>query len=132
VLTEIGYRVRSAEDGFTALLEIHQEIPAILLTDLNMSGISGIELLSVVRRCFPSIQTIAMSGSFSGNEVPSGVVADAFYEKGSSVGALLQIITRLSLMEKRNAGHSSIKTPVLMHQPRKNSPGEFSTANVSS
>lgn len=110
VLTELGYRVRSADDGFTALLEIHQEIPNILLTDLKMPGISGFELLSVVRRCHPSIQTIALSGSFSGNEVPSGVIADAFYEKGSSVAALLKIIQALTLPRRNMPNTQPIRS----------------------
>ena len=49
VLAEIGYRVRSAEDGFSALRELKKEIPDILVSDLNMPGMSGFELLSVVR-----------------------------------------------------------------------------------
>jgi CheY-like chemotaxis protein len=92
LLSEIGYRVRSAEDGFSALVELRQEVPDLLLSDLNMPGMSGFELLSVVRRRFPALQAIAMSGAFSGNEVPSGVAADAFYQKGSSVGSLLKIL----------------------------------------
>ncbi len=95
VLTEIGYRVRSAEDGFSALLELRQEIPDVLLSDLSMPGMSGFELLSVVRRRLPAIRTIAMSGAFSGDEVPSGVAADAFYQKGSSMGSLLRIMESL-------------------------------------
>jgi hypothetical protein len=35
---------------------------------------------------------IAMSGAFSGDEVPSGVVADAFYQKGCGIRSLLRII----------------------------------------
>jgi DNA-binding NtrC family response regulator len=123
VLTEIGHCVRSANDGFAALLEIRQEIPGILISDLNMPGISGFELLSEVRRNFPSIKTIAMSGSFSGDEVPSGVVADAFYEKGSSIGALLQIIGRLLLTERRDHELSNNMVPISTQQswqePRK-------------
>ena len=46
----------------------------------------------MVRFRFPAILVIAMSGAFSGNEVPSGVPADAFYQKGSSPTALLQIL----------------------------------------
>ncbi len=38
--------MRSAEDGFTALVAIEQKTPDILLSDLNMPGISGFELLS--------------------------------------------------------------------------------------
>ena len=46
VLSEMGYRVRTAEDGFSALAELRKEIPDILLSDLNMPGMSGFELLS--------------------------------------------------------------------------------------
>jgi DNA-binding NtrC family response regulator len=100
VLTEIGYRVRSAEDGFTALREIVSEAPELLLSDLNMPGISGFELLSEVRRRFPAIRTIAMSGSFRGDEAPSGVAADGFYQKGSSIAALLRMMETLPPMER--------------------------------
>jgi CheY-like chemotaxis protein len=93
VLTEIGYSVRSAQDGFSALAEIQKEIPEIILSDLNMPGMSGFELLSLVRRRYPAIRLIAMSGAFSGDEVPSGVAADAFYQKGSGVRSLLKIIS---------------------------------------
>ena len=66
VLAQIGYLVRSAGDGFSALVELQKELPNILVSDLNMPGMNGFELLSVVRRRFPSVQTIAMSGAFSG------------------------------------------------------------------
>ena len=116
LLTEIGYRVRCAQDGFSALRELRKEIPHILLSDLNMPGMSGFELLSVVRRRFPAIPTIAMSGEFSGNEVPSGVAADAFYQKGSSTGALLQIIGTLPLMEQRAPLPPSTAVPLQIHR----------------
>jgi DNA-binding NtrC family response regulator len=100
ILTEIGYRVRSVEDGVSALIAIREEVPEILLSDLNMPGMSGFELLSEVRRNFPDVQTIAMSGAFSGDEVPSGVLADAFYQKGSSVISLLKMIENLPWHER--------------------------------
>lgn len=101
VLAEVGYRVRSAEDGLCALREIRDEVPELLLSDLNMPRMSGFELLSVIRRRFPTIRTIAMSGSFSGNEAPSGVAADGFYQKGSSIGALLRIMETLPQTERK-------------------------------
>ncbi len=101
VLSAIGYQVRSAEDGFSALAEIRKEVPDILLSDLVMAGMSGHELLSVVRRRFPTVQVIAMSGAFSGDEVPSGVAADAFYQKGSSVGSLLKLLAGLPRAKRR-------------------------------
>jgi CheY-like chemotaxis protein len=105
VLGEIGYGVRTAHDGFSALAELRNEIPEVLLSDLNMPGMSGFELLSVVRRRFPAIQTIAMSGAFSGNEVPSGVAADAFYQKGSSLASLLRILATLPPVSRMPVHH---------------------------
>jgi len=103
VLAEIGYRVRTAEDGVSALRAIRDEAPDILLSDLNMPGMSGFELLAEVRRRFPATHTIAMSGAFCGNEVPSGVAADALYQKGSSLSSLLRMIENLPWHELRRA-----------------------------
>lgn len=100
IFTEFGHRVRSVADGLTALSEMQQQAPDILLSDLNMPGLSGFELLSLVRRQFPAIRVVAMSCAFKGNEVPSGVAADAFYNKGCSVAALLRIIETLPWPER--------------------------------
>lgn len=114
-LAEMGYNVRSAADGFSALREIRNELPQFLLSDLNMPGISGFELLAVVRRRFPAIRTIAMSGSFSGDEVPSGVAADAYFQKGCSILALLRIMESLPGMQRPTI-HSAIE-PVAGQMP---------------
>src|ERR1700679_2483776 len=92
ILTKSGYEVRSAQDGFSALAALRHETPDILLSDLYMPGMSGFELLSVVRRRFPAITAVAMSSAYTGSSVPPGVVADAFYEKAPSPDALLGII----------------------------------------
>jgi DNA-binding NtrC family response regulator len=103
VFEAIGYSVRTAEDGMSALFALGEEMPEILISDLNMPGMSGFELLTVVRRWFPDLKTIAMSGAFSGDEVPSGVAADAFYQKGSSVACMLKIIENLPWHERMPA-----------------------------
>ncbi|ADW68896.1 response regulator [Granulicella tundricola] len=92
ILARSGYAVRSAEDGFAALVEMRRDVPDILLSDLYMEGMSGFELLSVVRRRFPGIQVVAMSSAYSGVAVPDGIAADAFYAKGANPGALLDIV----------------------------------------
>jgi CheY-like chemotaxis protein len=108
IFTGFGHRVRSSADGFSTLLELQQELPEIILSDLNMPGMSGFELLSVVRRRFPAIQVIAMSGAFSGDGVPPGVAADAFYEKGTSLRSLLQIVEAMTQSESPSLQHPSI------------------------
>lgn len=82
LLTMAGYKAISAQNGFEALQNIDKEAPALLLCDLDMPGMSGFELLTIVRRRFPKIAVIAMSGSYEEDAVPEGVVADTFYCKG--------------------------------------------------
>ena len=96
IFIECGWGVRTASDGFTALSQVSTRAPEIILSDLNMVGMSGFELLSIVRRRFPRIAVVAMSGAYSGSNVPRGVAADAFYAKGaSSVGRLLDLVASL-------------------------------------
>lgn len=95
-LGALGYRVRSASDGFDALDVIREEIPDIILSDLQMPGMSGFELLYVVQRRFPAIRVVAMSGAYSGEAVPEGVAAHAFHSKGTSPRALFQTIDALA------------------------------------
>lgn len=85
VLQSGGYDITKATNGFDALLQLKRRLPAIVLSDLNMPQMSGFELLSVVRRRFPQISVIAMSGAYhSGDAIPGGVIADAFYAKGGA------------------------------------------------
>jgi len=111
-----GYSVRIASDGFSALAAIRDYVPDVLLSDLNMPGMSGFELLSVVRRRFPKIAVIAMSGAYRGVAVPPGIAADAFYAKGaSSVARLFEILWAI---EDRNMLQSIRDTKVPVWVPR--------------
>jgi CheY-like chemotaxis protein len=112
VLTEIGYEVRAVEDGFAALIEIRKNAPDILLSDLNMPGMSGFELLCVVRHQFPVIHTVAMSSMFSSSEVPSGIAADAFYQKGTGVNSLLRLLQTLPRHDRVSADHTTVLQPL--------------------
>ena len=96
MLEEEGYGVTTADDGFDALLHLQQEVPDLILSDLNMPQMSGFELLSVVRRRYPQIMVVASSGAYESNAIPNGVIADAFYSKGQeSARNLLEIIAKL-------------------------------------
>lgn len=83
LLKSAKYDVCTAENGFDALLQLGKKISDIIISDLNMPQMSGFEFLSVVRRRFPEIPVIAVSGAYDfGDQVPGGVIADAFYSKG--------------------------------------------------
>jgi CheY-like chemotaxis protein len=83
LLASVGYEVTTATDGLDALLQLKTKTCELIISDLNMPKMSGFEFLSVVRRRFPEIAVIAISGAYeSGKDVPGGVIADAFYPKG--------------------------------------------------
>ena len=124
-LANAGYEVRSAEDGLSALITMRQEIPDIVLSDLNMPGMSGFELLSVVRRRFPAVAVIAMSGAFHGDDIPDGIAADAFYEKGTEVQSLLRIVETMTQQQRsRWFQHSRLAAPIWIPKNGHDSSGE--------
>jgi CheY-like chemotaxis protein len=92
VFARTGYAVSVASDGFSALAEMRGGVPDVLLSDLHMPGMSGFELLSVVRRRMPEVYVIATSGAYAGDAVPEGIAADAFYRKASNFGALIAMM----------------------------------------
>lgn len=112
LLISCGYDVSTAEDGFTALLHLRRTQPDLIVSDLNMPQMSGYELLSVVRRRFPQIMTVAMSGAYQGDAVPSGVIADGFFAKGESPQGLLATIAALvRTSESRVSAHQKEGAP---------------------
>jgi CheY-like chemotaxis protein len=83
LLQSKGYEVLAAEDGFEGLKALKRSLPDIIISDLRMPNMNGFEFLSVVRRRFPTIPVIVISGEFTGLSVPESVLADAFFPKGS-------------------------------------------------
>ena len=94
-LIAAGYDVVAAEDGFRALSQLKKKLPDVVLSDLDMPGMSGFELLSVVRCRFPQLTTVEMSGAYVGEELPFGVIADGFFAKGGQYKNLLRTIRSL-------------------------------------
>lgn len=97
ILRDAGYEVHTARDGFEALASLRGSLPELLITDLQMPGMSGFELLGVIRKRFPSIAVIATSGQFTPVSLPEGVLADRFLAKGDVPPMeLLELVRQLT------------------------------------
>jgi CheY-like chemotaxis protein len=83
ILEGDGYEVLTAADGVVGLHSLSKSLPDLIISDLNMPRMSGFEFLAVVRQRFPHIATIAMSGGYGTGEIPLGILADAFLQKGN-------------------------------------------------
>jgi CheY-like chemotaxis protein len=95
-LVAAGYIVQVAVDGLGAIGKLRAGPMDLIISDLNMPRMSGAELLKVLRRRFPQILVIVISGD-TADEMPDGVAADAYYHKnGFGVEPLLEIISDLT------------------------------------
>jgi CheY-like chemotaxis protein len=96
VLEAAGYEVLTAADGMDGLHCLDEAQPDLIISDLRMPNMSGFEFLAVVRNRFPQIPTIALSGEYVTDNIPDGLLADTFFQKGDySVPDLLNKIKEL-------------------------------------
>ena len=61
-LGELGYRVREAEDGPTALAMIHEERPQLVILDYIMPGMDGAEVAREITSFDPDLPIIFSTG----------------------------------------------------------------------
>ena len=75
VLRREGYGIRLAEDAGGALAILESEPVDLVVSDYKMPGASGTELLAIVRRRWPSVRRLLLSGW--SREIPAGELAAA-------------------------------------------------------
>jgi two-component system, OmpR family, response regulator len=63
MLEHEGYEVRSALNGPEGYLTYFQFRPDLVITDIQMPGENGFELMNHIREQDPSVKTIYMSGN---------------------------------------------------------------------
>ncbi len=63
VLTEDGYKVDDAEDGQAGLQKVKQNDYDLILVDLMMPGIGGMELIKKIHHMDPEIITVVITGN---------------------------------------------------------------------
>lgn len=61
-LDDMGYEVLLAEDGAAALEVFKKELPPVVLTDIKMPVMDGINLLQKIKRDYPDTQVIMLTG----------------------------------------------------------------------
>jgi CheY-like chemotaxis protein len=112
-LTERGYEVRTAADGQAAItiLERLGTLPAIAITDLQMTGGSGEELARVLARRYPDLPVIFMTAYlalYRTAYLPGPILEKPFRadQLCELVGSVLTAASKLRAYGKSTAGHS--------------------------
>ena len=73
------YSVEFAEDGSDALTKMRQQVPDVIVTDLQMPNRNGLELVSAVRMHHPGVPVILMTGHGS-----EGLAVEALHRGAAS------------------------------------------------
>jgi CheY-like chemotaxis protein len=116
-LEQAGFEARQAEDGIDGLVKLRDELPKVIISDLQMPRMSGIEFISVVRRRFPSIPVIVLSGSVP-SELPSEFKPDRWIEKSArQIPEILQAVHDLVRKTPDSAGFPQVVTTPVRVRP---------------
>jgi signal transduction histidine kinase/FixJ family two-component response regulator len=95
-LTDMGFTVYTAENGEKALEIFRDKRPPIVITDIKMPGMDGIELLESIKREDPDAEVIMITGHGDMNLAIQSLRDDAtdFITKPINVTALQTAINR--------------------------------------
>jgi len=95
-LKTAGHEVMSAGDGTEALELLFRHHFDLVITDLLMPNLNGLNLINTIRLKWPDIPLILMSGYLS-NDLGKGVMEGiaAFLQKPFSPTALIMTIERV-------------------------------------
>jgi CheY-like chemotaxis protein len=80
-LQAAGYGVRTAADGSAGLAAIKFAVPAVVVTDIHMPGTNGAAIISELKRYYPQVAVIAISGLFNSGH---GLDAEAALALGAA------------------------------------------------
>src|SRR5882724_2560454 len=120
VLADEGYRVVDTADGTRVLELIEQEKPGLVLLDIWMPQIDGIDLLKQIKSKEPGINVVMISGHGNIHTAVTATKFGAFdfIEKPLSLDALLLTVQRalgelpaVGAQKKDGGGTRKLRTP---------------------
>ncbi len=108
VLTKDGYRIETADDGDSGLQKISQIKPDLVLVDLKMPGMSGMELLEKVVDIDPNIISVVITGYATVESAVEAMKRDAYdFLPKPFTPDQLRIVTKRGLERRRLALESA-------------------------
>lgn len=73
-----NYDVKTASNALEALAVIHNYLPDVILLDLKIPGMNGIETLKTIKKIDPTIEVIMLTGHGDIKSVEEGMKNGAF------------------------------------------------------
>jgi two-component system chemotaxis response regulator CheY len=98
ILEQAGYEVVEAEDGMAAIERYFVEKPDVVLLDLVMRGMYGLEVLGKLREMDPDARVVVLSADIqtSSRDLVQAAGASGFLTKPVEARQMLDMVARAS------------------------------------
>ncbi len=106
MLTQAGHPVLKVPNGRRALEVLRQRAPDLVITDIRMPIISGVDLCRTVKNLHPDLPVIGMSGHATDDDIGEGLF-DGFLQKPF---LMADLIDRVEEVRQRRAWTAEIKS----------------------
>ncbi|MCP4566230.1 MAG: response regulator [FCB group bacterium] len=111
-LASIGYDAVGATNGDEALAELRKSVFGLVITDIKMPGINGLELAKIIKNDYPRLPVILITGVFSA-DILNNSDADGLLTKPFRIGHMEELIARTISSERLSGSDSSGKVLVV-------------------
>lgn len=99
-LTPLGYSIDSVGDGWTGMQIFRRKRHDLIITDIFMPGIEGLDVIDEISSTYPGVKTIAISGGGKFEmeytlELAKEIGADTYMAKPFSAQELIFAVNEL-------------------------------------
>lgn len=101
--------VGEANDGLKAMSMLKKTKPSLVLLDITMPGVSGLELLEDIHKTYPEIMVVMISGEANAETVKTAI-------EGGAVGYIVKPFNTANVMQNLNR---AIQTSVARKKQQK-------------
>lgn len=89
-----GYAVDGAPDGISGLAAVETKHPDLIILDIKMPGMSGLDVLSRLKATHPEIAVFLFTGYGDYREAAQALGADGYFVKSANLAPMIEVIRR--------------------------------------
>jgi CheY-like chemotaxis protein len=90
ILDRAGFSVRIIDNAADALLELRRDAADVVITDIIMPKLNGVDAISLIVQSFPGVRIVAISGGGNfeaGGNAPSSITTTRYLAAAKQAGA---------------------------------------------
>jgi DNA-binding NtrC family response regulator len=100
-----GYHVTTAAKGSEAILQLHQEVFDLVITDLKMGDVDGVQVMQAAKELHPEVEVIIVTGYATIDSAVEAMSKGAFYYlakpiKLKELHALIEQVAEKTLLRR--------------------------------